>query len=377
MKHRSVEQKGARKQERGSILATSAIGMLAILLAVGLGVDISRFYLVKAELQNGADAAALAAVSVLNGAPTGIDKAVQEATVNTINKYDFNNTGIVITNVEFSASLNGGYMPAVAARATGTAPNIRFVRVTTEPSPVAVSFAAVVLGKSKDLTATATAGYSVGLTDICNFLPVMVIDYGTPIVPTQTYTFRAEGGSFVSPGNYQILAIAGSGGADARVGLGAGVDACAGPGAVYSIDTKPGVTAGAVRAGVNTRFDDYSTSQVNPQEHPPDLNIKEGITYDDYKAAAPGTTNFKEPTHTGMDRRRVVYIPIVKESEFDPGRNVVKFDRIGQFFLRNKVGNGSGGDLVAEYIDDPVIGIGTVGTGGGGSPLMVTPVLYK
>src|SRR5688572_32560650 len=103
-------------------------------------------------------------------------------------------------------------MGASAARAS--AANIRFVRVTTEPSPVAVSFAAAVLGKSKNLTATATAGYSVGLSDICNFLPVMVIDYGTPIAAPNTYTFRAQGGSFVSPGNYQILALAGAGGAD-------------------------------------------------------------------------------------------------------------------------------------------------------------------
>ena len=375
MKHRSVEQAEARKQERGSVLATSAIGMLAILLAVGLGVDISRFYLVKAELQNGADAAALAAVSALNGAPSGINAAVQQATANTTNKYDFNNKGIEITNIEFSANLNSGYMPAVAATAPGTAANIRFVRVTTEPSPVAVSFAGAVLGKSKDLTATATAGYSVGLTDICNFLPVMVIDYGTPIVAGSLYTFRAQSGSFVSPGNYQILALAGSGGADARVGLAAGVDACAGPGAEYAIDTKTGVTAGAVRQGVNTRFDEYQTSQVNPQDHPPDLNIKEGITYDQYKEGL--AANKKAPSHQGFDKRRVVYIPIVKESEFDPGRNVVRFNRIGQFFLRTKVGGGSGGELVAEYIDDPVIGIGTVGTGGGGSPLLVTPVLYK
>ena len=375
MKHRSVEQAGSRKQERGSILATSAIGMLAILLAVGLGVDISRFYLVKAELQNGADAAALAAVTALNGAPVGIDNAVKEATVNTLNKYDFAHTGIKITNVEFSNSLNGTYVGASAAK--DNAASIKFVRVTTEPSPVAVSFAAAVLGKSKDLTATATAGYSVGLTDLCDFLPVMVIDYGTPIVAPNTYTFRAESGKFVSPGNYQILALAGAGGADARVGIAAGVNACAGPGAEYAIDTKPGVTAGAVRQGVNTRFDEYTSSHVNPQDHPPDINIKEGITYDEYKAAKPGSGNFKEPSHTGTERRRVVYIPIVKESEFDPGRNIVKFNRIGQFFLQTKVGSGSGGELIAEYIDDITVGIGTVGSGGPGSSLTVTPVLYK
>ena len=371
MKHRSAEQAGSRKQERGSILATSAIGMLAILLAVGLGVDISRFYLVKTELQNGADAAALAAVSVLNGAPAGIDAAVTEATVNTVNNYNFNKTGIKITNVEFSTNLEGGYVPAVAAKAQ--AANIRFVRVTTEPSPVAVSFAAVVLGTSKNLKATATAGYSVPLSDICDFLPVTVIDYGSPIVPGQTYTFRAQAGTMISPGNYQILALAGAGGADARVGLGAGVDACAGPGAVYNVDTKTGVTAGAVRQGINTRFDDYQTSQVNPMDMPPDLNIQENITYDQYKTGSPT----KSPSHTGFRNRRVVYIPIVKAEEFDQGKNTVKFDRIGQFFLQTKVGSGSGGDLRAEYIDDITVGIGKYSPGGGTNPLVTTPVLYK
>ena len=371
MKHKSVEQAGSRKQERGSILATSAIGMLAILLAVGLGVDISRFYLVKTELQNGADAAALAAVSVLNGAPKGIDDAVLQATVDTTNKFNFSKSGITITNVEFSTTLEGTYVGTTSAKSQ--AANIRFVRVTTAPSAVNVSFAGAVLGKSKNLIATATAGYSVPLTDICNFLPVMVIDYGTPIVAGQTYTFRAEGGAHVSPGNYQILALAGSGGADARVGLARGVDACAGPGAVYAIDTKPGVTAGAVRQGVNTRFDEYQSSHVNPKDMPPDLNIQENITYDQYKTGSPS----KAPSHTGMPNRRVVYIPIVKEEEFDPGRNIVKFDRIGQFFLQTKVGSGSGGDLRAEYIDDIVVGIGKFSPGGGANPLMTTPVLYK
>ena len=371
MKHRSVEQAGSRKHERGSILATSAIGMAAILLAVGLGIDISRFYLVKTELQNGADAAALAAVSALNGGTTGIDAAVNEATVKTVNKYNFNKTGINVTTVEFSTSLDGAYIPAVAAKAQAS--NIRFVRVTTAPSPVSVSFAAVVLGKSKNLRATATAGYSVSLSDICDFLPVTVIDYGTPIAPGFTYTFRAQAGGMVSPGNYQILALAGAGGNDARVGLGAGVDACAGPGAVYAIDTKTGVTAGAVRQGINTRFDDYQSNNVNPIDMPPDTNIQENITYAQYKNGSPS----KAPSHTGFRNRRVVYIPIVKASEYDQGKNIVRFDRLGQFFLQTKVGSGNGGDLTAEYISDITVGIGKYTPGGGTNPLVTTPVLYR
>jgi hypothetical protein len=178
----------------------------------------------------------------------------------------------------------------------------------------------------------------------------------------------------VSPGNYQILAVAGEGGKDVRVGLAAGVDRCAAPGAVYEVDTKTGVTAGAVRQGLNTRFDDYQTSQVNPANMPPDTNIKESITYDQYKAGSPS----QAPRNTGVDGRRVVVIPIVKQDQYDQGRNTVKFDRFGTFFLQTKVGSGSGGDLIAEYIDDIVIGQG--GFDPNGAPvngLMAVPVLYK
>jgi hypothetical protein len=73
----------------------------------------------------------------------------------------------------------------------------------------------------------------------------------------------------------------------------------------------------------------------------------------------------------------VVYIPIVKAEEFDQGRNVVKFNRIGQFFLQTKVSSSGNGDLRVEYIDEPTLGIGTYGPGCLASPLLSTPVLYK
>ena len=373
MKNRTTGQAGTRKRERGSILATSAIGMLSILLAVGLGVDISRFYLTKTELQNAADAAALAAVSALNTSALGITKATDRA-VASMNNYDFNKTGVAFPrgNVLFAKNLDGPYMSEASAK--GQAATIRFVKVTTPNASIGVSFASSVLGKTKNLSATATAGLSVPLNLFCNFLPVSVIDYGVAITPGSTYTFRASSGSMVSPGNYQILAVAGSGGKDVRVGLAAGVNKCAAPGEVYEVDTKTGVTAGAVRQGLNTRFDDYQTSQVNPADMPPDTNIKENIIYDQYKAGSPSTA----PKHTGVDGRRVVVIPIVKQDQYDQGRNTVRFDRFGTFFLQTKVGSGSGGDLVAEYIDDVVIGQG--GYDPNGAPtngLMAVPVLYK
>src|SRR5215212_5486547 len=194
MKKRSIEQVGKRKRERGSILATSAIGMLAVLLAVGLGIDISRLYLSKAELQNAADAAALAGVSGLNGDPPGITEAANRA-IREMNKYDFNKTGVVFprANVLFAVNLDGPYMSEGSAFLSPT--NIRFVKVTTPELPVGMSFAAVVLGNSKNFAATATAGLSVPLNVICPWLPAFVLDNPADRIKSGgTYTFRLESG---------------------------------------------------------------------------------------------------------------------------------------------------------------------------------------
>ena len=374
MKNRKLMNSRKQKNERGSILAASTLGMLSILLAVGLGVDISRFYLTKNELQNAADASALAAVSALNASSAGITEATNRA-VQSMNNYDFNKTDVAFprANVLFAVNLDGPYMSEGSAQAQPT--NIRFVQVTTPPSPVGVSFAASVLGGSRNLSATATAGFSVPLNVFCDWIPLSVIDYDVPMVPGQTYTIRSAPGNSVAPGNYQILAVAGSGGKDVRKGLASGVDLCAGAGEVYNVDTKPGVTAGPVRQGINTRFDDYQGGQVDPDTMPPDTNVKQNITYDQYRSGSPS----QAPSHTGVAGRRVVIIPIIKYAEYDQGRNTVRFDRFGQFFLQTGVGNGNGGDIVAEYINDIVVA-GQGGYDPAGGPAnnrLAVPVLYK
>jgi Flp pilus assembly protein TadG len=368
------ERKTDRKNERGSVLATAALGMLTLLLAVGLGVDISRMYLTKTELQNAADAAALAGAFALNGSPAGITKATDYA-VQTMNNYAFNKTNVAIprSNVLFAVNLDGPYMSESSAAAAAT--NIRFVRVVTPDLPSNITFAGPILGDKRNLSASATAGLSVPLNVFCNFIPLSVIDYDVPMMPGNVYTIRAGTGSSPSPGNYQILAVAGPGGADVEFGIGGGVDACAGAGDTYAVDTKTGVTSGKVRTGINSRFDDYQGSQLNPAQYPPDTNVKDNITYDQYR----DRTAVQAPTHTGVPGRRLVIIPIVKLSEYDQGRNTVKFNRFGVFFLRNKVGNGNGGDIQAEYVDDIVI-FGTGGydpSGGPANNLMAVPVLYK
>lgn len=387
------QHKRDSKDQRGSVMILSTVAMLAVLLAVGLGVDISHFYLAKTELQNAADAAALAAATTINSTPTGIIDGAWRAT-QVVNKYEFNKNTVQFTSSDailWSANLDGPYLSTTAASASEeVAKTIRFVKVTTEQSPVSISFASVVLGSSKNMSATATAGLSVPINTVCGFLPIAVLINGDDdeLVPKQTYTFRAPAGDGVSPGDYQILSVAGPGGNDVGFGIGSGVDACAKPGDVYTVDCKPGLTAGKVRTGLNSRFDDYQGSQLDPTAQPPDTNIKENINWTDYnKYVGCGRENHvacnpavvTAPSHPGVDRRREVLIPLVKISEFEQGRCEVKFTRFGNFFLMTKPANGSGGEMKAEFIaNKQATGKGTYDPNGGvGDPLLAVPVLYR
>lgn len=368
-----------RKGERGSVLATAALGMLSFLMAVGMGVDISHLYVAKNELQNAADAAALAGASGLSFDSSGITRATNRA-IAQMNTYRFTNTNVVFTptNVRFARNLsdfnNGTDMNQAGAAAVAS--EVKFVKVTTPQSPVNIAFLGMILGSSKNLWAEAVAGVSVPLNSFTGYLPVSVVCNDGPCdsaVPGQMYTFRGAPQGSVSPGNYQILAIDGSGASDDRIGLASGVKNPVGPGGY--VDTKPGVSSGAVRQGINTRFDDYA-SQMDPVTYPPDTNIKEGITYDQYLNGSPS----QSPSHPGVAGRRVVLIPFVEQSQFDGGRTNVQIHHFGAFFLRNKVQGGNGGDLEAEYIGvGVVVGNGDYNPGGttNPGPPITKPVLYR
>ena len=375
-----TEETIKRKKQRGSVLATTTFGMLALLLAAGLGVDISRLYLAKNELQNAADASALSGASALNGHPEGIVEAADRAVLE-MNKFAFNKTNVTITraNVRFARNLSefdndGQGYSETDASAASVAKNIRFVKVTTPDSPVSVSFAAMILGKSRNLKAMAVAGMSVPLNVFSGYIPLAVIDDNVSVItPGNVYTIRAAPNNDISPGNYQILAVDDPGASDDRIGLASGVRNVVGPGG--TVDTKPGVSAGAVRQGINTRFDDYS-SQLDPVQYPPDTNIAENIDYATYLAG----TRTQSPSHDGVAGRRVVLIPIVKKQEFDNGRDEVVIDRFGAFFLQTKVSGGNGGDIQAEYIGEGVVvgngGYDPTGAANAGPPI-TKPVLYK
>jgi hypothetical protein len=403
-------QNGKWSSERGSILAISTISMVALLLAVGLSLDIGHFYTVAAELQAAADAASLSGASALNSGPSGITLAVDRA-VNAMNKYEFNKTTVTInrSDVLFAANLatfdGGGGMNEATASDPANAPNIRFVQVTIPPKAVDVYFAMSVLGNTVDITKRAVAGQSVSLNHFCNIAPLSVVqddsaqnpvplnvNAGCPnqtqYTPGCTYIVRLSGGNHVEPGNYLILDLGinvGCGGAcEVRKLLARGSENC------YSLDdtfdTKTGVNAGPVAQGLNTRFDLYQGGDVNPAQHPPDKNVRgrdpaQEITYTQYVSGDPAYFQAPPDNPTlGVGDRRVIIIPIMNLSQFGNGKTKnLQATAFGAFFM-TKVADGNNGDIRLEYIGQRTV----FGNGGydptiaaGPNPSLTVAVLYR
>jgi len=423
MKHNSRASR--RKGEHGNVLAYTVLSALFLFLAVGLGVDLSHFYLAKTEMQNAADAAALAGASALtlpnpDRITTAVDRAVE--LLNT-NKYNFNNRNFSVDRnslchtgeacVTFAKNLDDvNYVSEQAAH--DDPDDIRFIKVTTPNEPVSVIFASPLLGSSLSLNAKATAGLSVpGNVRIC-IAPLSAVapnpgetfpagSEGTcPTPGIQTYkddkgnvtgtcdptkkfckgclyTIRSGPQGNPSPGNYQILACAGNGGADVRTALAAYGTGCScgnvSPGDQVAIMTKPGDTAGPVQDGLNVRFDDYQGAVKYSESAPPDLNVAGGITYTQYSAKSP----FTGPSngHVGQPDRRVLKIPIIEDREFDNGKDQVHVQSLSGFFMQDKVGKKKNGDITVEYVGGDVTGITGLDPSGGSSTNIVTPVLYR
>ncbi|HEU4510864.1 MAG TPA: Tad domain-containing protein [Pyrinomonadaceae bacterium] len=458
----NIKRASDRKNERGNVLAYTVLSAFFLFLAVGLGVDLSHLYLAKTELQNTADAAALAGASALKlSVPekitTSVDRAIQ---VMNLNKYNFNNRNYAdVMNttdqrnlVEFSKNLDGTYKIESAMSTTEKA-EARFIRVTTPSVPINTFFAIPILGFSKALNAKATAGLSVPgnlsvcpaplsavtcppNTEDCNLCPldengvctetkywgncgganphdpIAVEVTGGPDDPdgngtcdpkrefckTCTYNIRSgpQNGQGPSPGNFQILRCAGEGAnavkqALALYGTNCQCDAVS-PG--DEIETQTGELAGAVRAGLNVRFDVYGNGLNYGPNMPPDTNIEQGsshgngnnqfwdgITWEQYQGLSSPVIPPRSPAngHTGVANRRVLIIPIIPITEFtdESGNQTVRLSSLAGFFMRSQVSDGTGGDIQVEYIGDDITGVIGFDPNDNNITNIVTPVLYR
>jgi Flp pilus assembly protein TadG len=327
--------------ERGAILIWVAVLLIVILAFISLGVDGAKLMATRTQLQNAADAGALAGASMFDPA-TGkiveadaIEKAQQVAGLNKA----FIGTSELLINSDVTVTC---FPPGSANRCS--------VYVTrTGGRAVITTLAQVVGGKTLNMDASATARISQP-DSVCEVLvPFGAVPPGPGGFVTgcdSIYTLKLD--DTASPGNYQLVDFpelqegpcAGSnppGGSTLRCYIANGYPGCVGIGEIADLTTEPGNKVGPVRQGLNDRFDgDYD---------------KENICYSEYVS-------------NGGTGQRVVNVPLVENFEVN-GRKQVRVVGFSAFFLRNKTSNPTQKGVEAEFLYHVVPGSGQTGTGTG------------
>ena len=390
--------------ERGSVMIMTAILMAGIILAVGLCIDVARVYMVRTELQNAADAAALAAARELDSGAGGIQDAVTRATT-IVNNYGFNDAVVNVqaVDVQFAVNLNQDpYVSAATAQANPT--NYRFVKVTTQSVTTPMLFAARVLGANRTESRTAVAGMSVGVNTICDFFPFAVALNDSDTTDTgftlpapntvMTLNFVQGNGNSMTLKNkdyiiIEVPEISGNG-AKETIRLSAGVtSACLSLNQNVQFHATPSSNINngprQIADGSSTRFNIYANGpgQLNATDFPPDSNIGSPLSYDQYKNRTSVTA--PSPNGPGQDQRRILIVPIIAPGTYTGSPVSAPTLKFGAFFLKSiptvdspcsKAEDGCA-HFEVEWIEEAlVIGRGSF-TPGLGTSSLTLPVLYK
>ena len=398
------------KSERGSVIVMATIFMVLIFLMIGMVIDLSRIYMIRAEVQNAADAAALTAARELNAGTTGIDNGIAKAQ-QIVNTQGFGKRNVVISRISYAVDLNGTYIPAYdvndpsvnANAAKAQAASIRFVKVTTQPVSLSMLFAVGALGTSRSESREAVAGTSVELDGICDFFPMAVaLDNVNPTIGTEfTLKFTRGTGARCPPTvggseaklcneEYIVLEVPelNGNGCPETAKLAAGIPTfCKHIGDRINMTPSSNMNNGPRCAGdgINTRMNgnegdgDYPNGYGQPplDTFAPDENIRTGITHQQYTDGTAVTTPSPGPGEPGL---RYLVAPILQTGVYP--NYTTNIQQWGVFFMKNRAivpqGNcdeaAGCGSLLVEYIGKQ--NVAASGNPSCGSDL-TTVVLYK
>ncbi len=250
------------RDKRGAVAIYVAMVSLLLLGSGVLAIDYGRMAVLRTQMQNAADAAALAGAVELDALQDARQRAEQVA------RTAASQSGLLlagvgsldVTNVEFFSQIS----PDVAATSDEDAV---YIRVTMVPQdidlilePVLARLTSRVSEDIVQLTAFATAKYE---PIICNTPPLMICDpaetgglnlFSPSSIGKQVRIKPGPGGNSPAPGQYGLLCpLTGNCGASNIGDALATVTQpqCVGP----EVETAPGVQTQQVRQGVNARFD--------------------------------------------------------------------------------------------------------------------------
>jgi Flp pilus assembly protein TadG len=285
----------------GVILPYVTILLVVIIGAAVLALDGARYMSLQTQLQNGADALALAGAAELDRLPDAQFRAVNAINALLANA-TFAGTGanrrIEVANIQFYSRLpDSDARPMSEGTVATVGTNTRFVMVTVRPITLATLLPAIFFGGSSAITtgASAVAGFD---QVVCNVTPLFVCNpfesdgmsyeqatqalqaaSANPSLQRPLILLRQNPGDApYRPGDYGFLETDSS-----SLDTGAVVESLASthPTACYRqsrVKLRPGFIAG-VRDGLNVRFDLYSGSMISDKNNPdyrPSFNVRKG-----------------------------------------------------------------------------------------------------
>ncbi len=331
---RSVDRnRSGREKQRpdaGIALIYVAVFLLSSLWFVSLAIDMGKLMDTKTQLQNAADAAALAGASAVDP-HTGIvqeDVARSRAATAAERNKAYQE---IPTPVTIDPSTDVDFPPAPIAGASRV--RVFVHRESATGNPMITHFAQSIGLLSLNVRAQATAEAR-ALSSVCEglepFAPQQLpngAEFSTDCDSIYTLTASAGAGTM---GNYQLLRYppcnedslggGGSGGNTIRYYTEHGYGCCGSIGDVMEVQTKTGVTTGALRQGLLARWS-------------ADTDQRTGICYDDY---------------TG-NGKRVVILPII-DSFAVSGTSWVKITGFAAFFLTDRPANSGLVNIKGQFI---------------------------
>lgn len=269
---------GANAQ-RGAVAVMVAVALVALLGFLGLVVDLGRMLVIKAELQNAADACALAAAQELDATPNALTRAENAGvTVGSRNLQNFQSAAVPVSaaDIRFSTTLSSpaGDNSNYLTQAAGAPADSRYAMCSLTTAGIQMTISGIVGVGPQALAASAVATLAPSQSNCA--LPIGVCTKGPApnygLSPGQWINARFDTGGGATGSFNWIDFTPPGGGASEMTGLLTGQGVC-NTAPTSTLVGQTGSMGGSQATAWNSRFGLYQNGAGQPQlaTAPPDF----------------------------------------------------------------------------------------------------------
>jgi hypothetical protein len=414
-------------RQGGAVAIVVAIAMIAMIGIVGLALDLGKLYVARAELQNAADACALAAVHSLNGATTRQLEIAEAAGLTTglRNKVQFQNNTVNLrqnASIEFAESAESAEEEWLSKNELNSGDDrilrMRRARCTINETGIETWFIQVL----NVLPGVAIGSQQVAASAVASLLSAQTTCAMPLAICTEQLAVNSQIGQWIKGGdspsadgssNFRWVDL----NLDSKNSSTRDIaDMLSGNGACELPVKGTQVGSAGVRAGLsnewNTRFGIYQGGAYSAESNPPDFSgyayttktwpagpdgnrsnafedfISKRSSYAPYQGDSlaglvTGSGPGIQAAHVNYGRlRRVLPAPVINCSELDKGTKKTLIQDWACLFMLHPISRGAGGGndgyLYLEYrgkasaLGSPCASTGLPGDIAGNGPLVPT-----